>query len=58
MKGREDYAKNRVASTGLICTAMMAPYHVKQAGRMNVMTKVDDGEEVVCGTLNVQVERG
>jgi hypothetical protein len=43
------------AKAGLIATAILVSFPVKQAGRINVMVKID-GEESICGTLNVQVE--
>jgi hypothetical protein len=40
-------------SVGLVATAVISPFHVKQAGRINVMVKADEEDESVCGTLNI-----
>lgn len=40
---------------GLIGTAIMPGFRVRQMGRMNVIAKIED-QELICGTLNVQVK--
>ncbi len=40
---------------GLIGSAILPGYRVRQKGRMNVIAKFD-AQEVLCGTLNVQLK--
>jgi hypothetical protein len=53
-KARAESQAMGAANAGLISTALLAPFPIKQLGRINVVVKIDN-EESVCGTLNVQV---
>ena len=53
-KARSESVAKGSAKAGLVATAAMAPVPIAQAGRINVIAKID-GQDSVCGTLNVQV---
>jgi hypothetical protein len=54
-KGREQAVAKGGVNAGLIGTAIMAVFPITQAGRMDVIAKID-GNDLVCGTLNVHVD--
>jgi hypothetical protein len=53
-KGRHEAQTKGAAKVGLVSSAMIAPFAVNHAGRLNVIASVD-GVDEICGTLNVQV---
>jgi hypothetical protein len=55
-KARSEAQAKGAPKAGLISTALLVPFEIKKEGRINVIAKIDD-EDVVCGTLNVQLIR-
>jgi hypothetical protein len=53
-KARSESQAKGAPKAGLISTSLLAPFAIKKEGRINVIARIDD-EDVVCGTLNVQL---
>jgi hypothetical protein len=55
-KAQKESLDKGATNAGLIGSAVLVPLPVRQAGRMNVIARIDD-QDYVCGTLNVQLAK-
>jgi len=55
-RGLRESQEKGAANAGLVATAIMSPFRVRQAGRINVVAKIDD-KDIICGTLNIQLTK-
>lgn len=53
-KGREEGQLRGGVHAGYVGTAILAPFFVAQAGRMNVVARIDD-VDTICGTFNIHI---